>query len=261
MSEQVDGGEKDGVVYLGRSSFKMKVGVQLTPPAGTVTSARARLMPTPSPSAKTPPPLSKTPPPSVLRTSRRPSGPHTQPPTPREESLLRGVTLAKATLIGLCLTTFSFGAMFTMAVDRYWPRPRREAGEVAAVGAAPALSAPAIAAVETAPEPPPPVQAPRQVTPLPPAPAPAPAEPVAVAAPDAPVAAPKLAAAPEVRAAARKTAAPAAAPAPKAPVAAAARGRAVTLVPVAARGRAIARKRAGTVTSTAPTESWTDPFE
>ena len=50
VSEPVDGGEKSGVVYLGRNSFKMKAGVTVTPPAGTPEAPRAA--PTPRGAAR-----------------------------------------------------------------------------------------------------------------------------------------------------------------------------------------------------------------
>src|SRR5262245_17112270 len=78
VSEPVSGSggekEKDSVVYLGKSSFKMKVGVRMTPPAGS--GLAPKVTPTPPPlllPAKTP----TTPPPPSL------SGAYTtRPPTP-----------------------------------------------------------------------------------------------------------------------------------------------------------------------------------
>ena len=72
MAELVPGGEKDSVVYLGKSSFKMKVGVRMTPPAGT-----APTVPPAQRVAQTP----HTPRPA-LKTSRPPSAQSSSPSRP-----------------------------------------------------------------------------------------------------------------------------------------------------------------------------------
>src|SRR6185295_8243649 len=67
VADRGEGGD-EGVVYLGRSSFKMKVGAgaNVTPPAGT---PLGRVSQTTSASLHTPPPrLSKTPPPRLSKT-------------------------------------------------------------------------------------------------------------------------------------------------------------------------------------------------
>ena len=73
MPQQVEGGD-DGVVYLGKGSFKMKVGANVTPPAGTPPAPKQALQlaprikkvtpTTPPPVLNTPAPLVVTPPPA-----------------------------------------------------------------------------------------------------------------------------------------------------------------------------------------------------
>ena len=245
------GGEKDSVVYLGKSSFKMKVGVRMTPPAGT------------APTVPPAPRVTPTPPP-VWRTSRAvspQSGSHTRTPVAPTGQMVPGVALAKSTLIGLCLTAFSCGIMCTVAVDRYWPRARAECGgtQTGATHAATAPTAPveaaAPAAVASA-------ASGADVTLLPPygeklptAEKVAAAEVEVAAAPAAPV--PAVAAAPVPRARAVGSTAPAPGPA-------ALRAAAPARV-TPAQGRTVVRKRPGPATaaadrSSSPTESWTDPF-
>jgi hypothetical protein len=57
VAELVPGGEKDSVVYLGKSSFKMKVGVRTTPPAETSLTVPPSPRVTQPPSHVTPPPV------------------------------------------------------------------------------------------------------------------------------------------------------------------------------------------------------------
>lgn len=266
MSEPVDGGEKSGVVYLGRSSFKMKAGVTVTPPAGTPVAPRATPAPQP-PSRMVPPRATPTPQPALRtvppRATPRPSmasrsSPRVTPVPPP----VSGVALAKTTLIGLCLMTFSGGIVTTVAIDRYWPRGRPECGSVAPASAAafvpPAQGfestpeAPVAAAVAEVPPPAPPAPVANAV----PEPAPAVVLPArsAVAAKPAPVAKLAPAAKPAFakQAPAAKPAAPAAKPAP-------------AVRPAApAQARAPARKRPTAISvadkPTSPTETWTDPF-
>lgn len=257
MAELVPGGEKDSVVYLGKSSFKMKVGVRMTPPAGT-----APTVPPAQRVAQTP----HTPRP-VLKTSRPPSAQSSSPSRPgvAEGQLVGGVALAKSTLIGLCLTAFSCGIMCTVAVDRYWPRARTEC-----VGAQPGTThaaAPANPVIE-APARPGPGKAPTaaDVVSLPPYGEKLPTADKIVAVDSAPVspaavspAAVPSPPAPTVAAAAPSRARPAVSPAPAPRTAAPAR-----LAP--AQGRTVVRKRPGPATAAAstpsspPTETWTDPF-
>ena len=70
MAEELaPGGEKDSVVYLGKSSFKMKVGVKVTPPAGTSLTVQPSPRVTQTPASHVTPPPVKTSSPHV---SRRP---------------------------------------------------------------------------------------------------------------------------------------------------------------------------------------------
>jgi hypothetical protein len=246
----VPGGEKDSVVYLGKSSFKMKVGVRMTPPAGT------------APTVPPTPRVTPTPPP-VWRTSRvvSQSGSHTRPPVTPTGQMVPGVALAKSTLIGLCLTAFSCGIMCTVAVDRYWPRARTECGGTqtgATHAAAPTAPVEVAAPVAVAP-----TASVADVTMLPPYGEKLPtadkvvaAEVEGAAAPAAPAPAVATAPAPQARAATRTS------PALRAPAPRAAAPARTT----PAQGRAVVRKRPGPATAAAdkspssPTESWTDPF-
>jgi outer membrane biosynthesis protein TonB len=188
------------------------------------------------------------------------------------------VNLAKTTLIGVCLMTFSGGIVTTVAIDRYWPRGRPECGGVAPASAAALVPAqgfeatpqlPVSAAVAEVPPPAPPAA---PAAPAAPEPAPtvvAPANP-ALAAKPAPAAKPALAAkpAPVVKPApAAKPAAPAAKPATQAPAARAVASAPGTSHAAPAQARASARKRPAGKTAvsaadkaTSPTETWTDPF-
>jgi hypothetical protein len=295
VAEKADGGD-DGVVYLGRSSFKMKVGVGITPPLGMAAAARMAVTSppgaTPSPASavtRTPPsPVTRTPSPvvtwtpspvvartpsPVLTRTRAPGVTPTPPPVlnaprprrasdPRaplafEEEGGRIGTRTKFALAGLVLTAFSCGMMFMVAVDRFWPRARPQC-DVALVESA-STAYPAPAAVEVAREPA--VLPPPAVEPMPAA---------------RPLPAVKLATAPAPRAARAPVAAPrvpAVAPvaAPRVPVAvsvAAPSVLAAASAPVAhGRATAMARKRpaagapaASAKDAVAPTESWTDPF-
>jgi len=254
VSEPVDGGEKSGVVYLGRNSFKMKAGVTVTPPAGTPVAPRAtprpqppsktvlpRATPTPQPSMRTVPP----------RATPRPSmASHSSPRMTPVPPPVGGVALAKTTLIGLCLMTFSGGIVTTVAIDRYWPRGRPECGSVAPASAA--AFVPPAQGFESTPEPPVAAAVAAVPPPAPPAPvvqvAPEPAAPVAPAKP-------ALAARP----------APVAKFAPVAMPAALAAKPAPAVKPAApAQARAPARKRPTAISAadkpTSPTETWTDPF-
>jgi hypothetical protein len=155
VSEQVPGARgagdaDDGVVYLGRNSFKMKVGAQMTPPAGT--PAPSRSTPTPPPSVTTSSAPLRTPRPSAL--AYRPV------PASLEDQAGggKGRTLA---VLGLCMIAFSCGVVTTLAVDRLWPRakPQCVAYQEAAIGpgaitpppnpepavASPAVASPAVA--------------------------------------------------------------------------------------------------------------------
>jgi hypothetical protein len=255
VAELVPGGEKDSVVYLGKSSFKMKVGVRMTPPAGTTPT----VPPSPLRGLQTPRPRLRTPP----RNPSAQSGSHSRPPVAPEGAMVQGVALAKSTLVGLCLTAFSCGIMCTVAVDRYWPRARTEC-----VGAQPGATTRAAAPVE------PVIEPPAQ-------PAPAKAASVAEVV-SLPPYGEKLPTADKVVAVEAAAAAPAAvavapAPAPSMPPAVAPRARPVaspapaprTAAPARlgpAQGRTVVRKRPGPAavaadqSSAAPTETWTDPF-
>ena len=246
VAELVPGGEKDSVVYLGKSSFKMKVGVRMTPPAGTA--------PTVPPAQRVP----QTPRPA-LRTSRPPSpqsGSHGRPSAAAEGPMVQGVALAKSTLVGLCLTAFSCGIMCTVAVDRYWPRARTECVE-AQPGTTHA-AAPADPVLQALPRPAP-VQAARaaDVVSLPPYGETLPTADKVVAVEAAAVA--PAAVPPAMAVAAPPRARPVASPslAPHAPAP-------VQLAP--AQGRTVVRKRPSPATAavdtsaSSPTETWTDPF-
>jgi len=236
-----DGGEKDGVVYLGKSSFKMKAGVVTTPPGGM---AEAPPRTTPAPPRATPVPRTSLPPratpvPAPLSRTPRPPGISARQPTmpPVEDPLVRGVAMAKTTFIGVCLTAFSSGIMCTIAIDHFWPRGRAEcsAPVASAVAAPPAESDPGFV--------------------VPPEPAMPPAT-LAEETPPIAVVTPRPAAAPPptarvVVSTGRATASPGAAPAPARPG--------------PAQGRATARKRSASTPGgdkmMTPTGVWIDPFE
>jgi hypothetical protein len=267
-----DGGEKDGVVYLGKSSFKMKIGVQVTPPAGMTLIDRGAPVPAPrgapAPRITSLPRITPTPAP-VLRTPRPPSavrsGTLVQAKAP-DASMVSGLTMAKTTFIGVCLTTFSFGIMGTVAIDHYWPRTRPECGANQGSNAAVAL----------------PVQGDPGPTITQEPVAPAAAEPAAIAVAEPVVApAPRAAAVPAIARVSKpitaaKPAAPlkpvrqvsvAATPPPAArvvvPPAPPSRGVAPARA-APAQGRAAVRKRAAAGPSgdkaSAATEVWVDPF-
>ena len=236
MSE--DGGEKDGVVYLGRSSFKMKVGVQVTPPAGTPAAPRA----TTPPPATTPPAMT-IPPPVVKSQAPVPRSivPYARTPVPPAQTSGGGSPTRTMIIGGLCMIAFSCGVMCTIAVDRLWPRERTQCvgAPPSTTGAVPApaqglpvieaMEAPAASPVTTAVAPPPPAD------PMPPEPAPP-----AQAAPAAP--------------------AGKAAPAPAATKRSGPLGR----VPPT-QGRVMVRKRPGgaapvSLETMSPTGIWVDPF-
>jgi hypothetical protein len=247
VAELVPGGEKDSVVYLGKSSFKMKVGVRTTPPV--------EMSPTVAPSPRalqTPRPVLRTPRPPGMQSA---SGSHSRPAVTPDSQLVQSVALAKSTLVGLCLTAFSCGIMCTVAVDRYWPRARTEcvgapSGTTTRAAVEPATGAPAQAA---------PVQPANvaDVVSLPPYGEKLPTADKVVAvdtAAVAPTPAPAIAAA-----AAPPPARAVISPSPATRAAAIAR-----LAP--AQGRSVVRKRPGATAAaaerspSAPTETWTDPF-
>jgi hypothetical protein len=249
VKELEDGGETDGVVYLGRSGFKMKVGVRMTPPGGTKPVSPVPVR-TPPPSARTPLPSAQTQaPPPTARTPRPAPVSSGRPPTQLEIRLGREVSLTKAVLIGLCLIAFSSGIITTIAVDRFWPTARTDCGGTAPrAGVVPTGLAPGIGAV------PGPAAAPAAVVaPLPPPVDPGPADQTIalVPVPEAPGQSPAASTAP---AATRATAS-------RVPP-----GRSVTrLTP--AQGRPAARKRPAAAQATTasgetmpPTGVWIDPF-
>ena len=252
VAELVPGGEKDSVVYLGKSSFKMKVGVRMTPAGEAPT-----VPPTPRVS-QTPRPMLRTPPSAQ-------GGSHSRPgvaPEGQSAQLVQGVALAKSTLVGLCLTAFSCGIMCTVAVDRYWPRARTEC-----VGAQPGTThaaAPANPVIE-APARPGPGKASTSadVVSLPPYGEKLPTADEVVAVEAAAVAPAAVPPAPAVAVAVAVATPPRARPV--ASLSAAPRAAApVRLAP--AQGRTVVRKRPGPATaavdtsSSSPTETWTDPF-
>jgi hypothetical protein len=246
VAELVPGGEKDSVVYLGKSSFKMKVGVRMTPPAGPASTVPAtpRVLPAARPMSRTP--------------SSAHSGSYGRRAVAPEGQLIQGVALAKSTLVGLCLTAFSCGIMCTVAVDRYWPRARTEC-----VGTLPATTHAAAPADPV-------IQAPVR-----PAPAPAASAADVVSLPPY---GEKLSTADKVVAVEAAAVVPAAAPPTPVPVLAAAappRARPVvapspaqrTAAPARlapAQGPTAVRKRSGAAaadtSSPSPTETWSDPF-
>ncbi len=248
MAELVPGGEKDSVVYLGKSSFKMKVGVRMTPPA----EAAPTVPPTPRVS-QTPRPMLRTPPSAQ-------GGSHSRPgvaPEGQSAQLVQGVSLAKSTLVGLCLTAFSCGIMCTVAVDRYWPRARTEC-----VGTQPGTShaaAPADPVIEAPARPGPGKGSSADVVSLPPYGEKLPTADKVVAVAAAAVAPAAVPPTPALAVAAPPRARPVASPSPALRAAAP-----VRLAP--AQGRTVVRKRPGPTTAavdtsaSSPTETWTDPF-
>src|SRR5215212_8513674 len=100
----VEGGD-DGVVYLGRGSFKMKIGVRTTtPPTGTPVVPKVSVIQVPPPRAApsplptltaTPLPVLKTPMPIV----RRPTAAHGRTPAPAVVAPSGGAT-ARTLVIG-----------------------------------------------------------------------------------------------------------------------------------------------------------------
>src|SRR5262245_51946974 len=115
VSELVEGGD-DGVVYLGRSGFKMKVGVKTTPAAGTPAAPSA---------TPTIPPLLNT-----LAPVRRSSGSFQRRSAVLEEPAPLGARTRTMVVGGLCMIAFSLGVMCTIAVDRYWPGAHPQCGGV-----------------------------------------------------------------------------------------------------------------------------------
>ena len=240
MPEQVEGGD-DGVVYLGKGSFKMKVGVKTTPPAGTLAAkpAAPRATPTPPPVLKTPAPV------------RRSSGAYARSPAPMVVAAASGGGSATRTMVigGLCMIAFSCGVISTIAVDRFWPRARAQCvgAPPATTGAAPAVpgieAASArvvspVAAAEVAPQP--------QSDPPPPTPAPASAAPAPRVQPVPPAPTSKTG------------------PAPAVSNPRAVRGGKAVRVPPA-QGRGPVRKHAAGAASMSletmnPTGMWVDPF-
>jgi hypothetical protein len=221
------------VVYVGKSSFKMKAAAMTTPPAGVAPTARS----------------TPTPPPGYVTRTLPPLGPPSRPPAPLGR-LDREVSLTKATLAGVCMAAFSCGIVCSVAIYRFAPSLRPDCAspvETAEVAPRPAAAPPA--EVATRPKPP----APRMpdVEPLPSvAPLPVVDPPPDIAPPPPPRAAAPTPAPP--RAAGPARALPAARPA------AAARKD-------MKKDRPIFRKRAtraaaGSNSHTA-TESWNDPFQ
>jgi hypothetical protein len=102
--------KSDPAFYVGRESFKMKV-VQ-TPAAPMASPAAAARTPPPKP---TPPRPISNPPPVTT-------------PYPRKVTaeLSGGITMAKATFAGFCLTAFAFGIVTAVLIDRVWPRRYEE---------------------------------------------------------------------------------------------------------------------------------------
>jgi hypothetical protein len=255
VAEKLGGGD-DGVVYLGRNSFKMKVGVQITPPVGLTPPAGnptvSVVTPTPVP-VLTLPPLAK--PPRIRRLS--------EPRSPATPAVPPDAGWRTKAVVGLCLIAFSCGLMTFVAIDRFWPRARAQCLPADTAGVAsptPVLEAerPSAAVGSVAEVAPPPSAAPPSRAAQIPAPAAPPVEPVPVPRP-----------APAARPAAAVRPAPAVLPMPAArPIPAAREVRGVAPAPRApaprplARGRAAVRTRpsAGRSDVMAPTESWSDPF-
>ena len=142
MPEPVDGGEKSGVVYLGRSSFKMKAGVTETPSAGTAAAPRASAAAAAvedRAAARHADAAAVIEDGAAARHAASPDGVlRARRAWPRVTPLVSGVALAKTTLIGLCLITFSGGIVTTVAIDRVLAARasgmrRRRAGDAAAL--------------------------------------------------------------------------------------------------------------------------------
>jgi hypothetical protein len=147
------------------------------------------------------------------------------------------------------MIAFSCGVMSTVAVDRFWPRPRAQCGggQVVFAAGTPTPDPEALLVPAAAPALSP---VPAEVTPLPPA-APAPE-----------TKAPPVVVAPAVRTVPPPPARPAAAVAktPARPT-----GRTAVVARTPAQGRAAVRKRVAAAPAAAgdtmpPTESWVDPF-
>jgi hypothetical protein len=156
VSEKAKGGGDDsGVVYLGRNSFKMKVGPQLTPPVGTPAAVVAAT-PTPRPSVTTPPSS-----PGTLRRAALSYRP-LPAPLPEQGGWGKGRGLV---VVGLCMIAFSCGVMTTVAVDGFWPRAKTQCvsyqaeaagigvGAIGPVAVPPPPAAPAPAVAEALPPP------------------------------------------------------------------------------------------------------------
>jgi len=246
--------------------MKVGAGANVTPPAGTplgrVSQTTSASLHTPPPRlSKTPPPrLSKTPPPRLsMPAQRRVTTPTPMPPLAAQASAVQAPPPSsgkgKVMIVGVCMIAFSCGVMSTVAVDRFWPRPRAQCGggqAVFAAGTTPTPDPEAILAPPVAPTP-----APAEVTPLP---APEPKTPPVAVAPATRTAPPPAAVAPAVR-----TAPPAARPAAVSKSPARPTGRAAVAVrPAPAQGREALRKRAVAAQAAGdtmpPTESWVDPF-
>jgi len=223
------------VVYVGKSSFKMKAAATTTPPSGVQPTARS----------------TPTPPPGYVTRTLPPLGPPSRPPVPMSR-LDRELSLTKATLAGVCMAAFSCGIVCSVAIYRFAPSLRPDcacagAVETAEVAPRPAAAPPA----EIAPRPRPPAPRMPDVEPLPSV------APLPVLAPPADVAPPPPARAAVPAPAPPRAAAPAR-PLPAARPAAAARKD-------ARKDRAPVRKRAarGAPGNDAHpgTESWNDPFQ
>src|SRR5204862_2603391 len=107
----------------------------------------------------------------MQRTPRPPSAP-SLPPV-RLSRLDREVTLARGTLAGLCMTMFAGDIIGALALYRFVPRLRPDAGSSAAIVASETVAKPVAApAIEVAPLEPPPAAKVANVEPEPPAPAP-----------------------------------------------------------------------------------------
>ena len=102
--------KSDPAFYVGRESFKMKVADK---PAAPVASAAAAAQS--QPAMPTPPRPFSYPPPVTT-------------PYPRKVTaeLSGGITMAKTTFAGFCLTAFAFGIVTTVLIDRIWPRTYEE---------------------------------------------------------------------------------------------------------------------------------------
>src|SRR6185295_10676011 len=103
VADRGEGGD-DGVVYLGRSSFKMKVGAggNVTPPAGTPVGRVSR---TPS-SLKTPPPRLSSPAHRRVTTAT-PMPPLAAPSPPTVQAPPPSSGKGKVMMVGVCMIAFS----------------------------------------------------------------------------------------------------------------------------------------------------------